>query len=90
MADRNCVSHKSIARRTTLANHGERGGVDKTDGCAVDSDMDLEADRLVLRKPRLSHGAELLRFLGDAKAMQFTFRLVDLAAIRRHIAGHQC
>ena len=52
--------------------------------------MDLETDRLVLRKPRLSHSAELLRFFGDAAAMQYTLRLADPAAVRRHISGHEC
>jgi RimJ/RimL family protein N-acetyltransferase len=52
--------------------------------------MALETDRLVFRRPRLSHGPDLLGFLGDAKAMQYTFRLADLAAVWRHIAGHEC
>jgi RimJ/RimL family protein N-acetyltransferase len=52
--------------------------------------MDLETDRLVLRTPRLSHGPDLLRFLGDARVMQYTHRLADLAACRRYIAGHEC
>jgi RimJ/RimL family protein N-acetyltransferase len=52
--------------------------------------MDLETDRLALRRPRLSHGPELLRFLGDAAAMQFTHRLADLPACWRHLAGHEC
>ena len=52
--------------------------------------MDLQTDRLVCRRPRLSHGPELLAFLGDPKAMQHTFRLTDLAAVWRHIAGHEC
>lgn len=51
--------------------------------------MDIETDRLALRRPRLSHGAHLLRFLGDAEAMQYTFRLADLPAVWRHIAGHE-
>ena len=52
--------------------------------------MDLETDRLLLHRPRLSHGPDLLGFLGDVKAVHYTFRLADLAAVRRHIAGHEC
>ena len=52
--------------------------------------MDLETDQLLFRRPRLSHGPDLLGFLGDARAMQYTHQLADLAAVRRHIAGHEC
>jgi hypothetical protein len=45
--------------------------------------MDLETDRLLLHRPRLSHGPDLLGFLGDVKAVHYTFRLADLAASDR-------
>jgi [ribosomal protein S5]-alanine N-acetyltransferase len=52
--------------------------------------MSLETERLVLRRPRLSDGPDLLKFLGDADAMRYTLRFSDLSAYRRHIAGHEC
>jgi ribosomal-protein-alanine N-acetyltransferase len=50
----------------------------------------MDTDRLVLRRPRLSDAPELLAFLGDADAMRYTFRLASLPECRRHIAGHEC
>ncbi len=52
--------------------------------------MRHETERLVLRRPRLSDAADLLRFLGDADAMRFTMRLASLRECRRHIAAHEC
>jgi RimJ/RimL family protein N-acetyltransferase len=52
--------------------------------------MRLETDRLVLRRPRLSDAADLLRFLGDADAMRYTHSLASLRECRRHLAGHEC
>lgn len=49
-----------------------------------------ETERLLLRRPRLADAAAILRFFGDADAMRYTFKLADLRACRRHIAGHQC
>jgi ribosomal-protein-alanine N-acetyltransferase len=50
----------------------------------------LETERLVLRRPRLSDGPALLKFLGDAGAMRYTLEFSDLSACRRHIAAHEC
>ncbi len=49
-----------------------------------------ETERLLLRPPRLSDAADLLRFFGDKEAMRYTLVLSDLRACRRHIAGHAC
>ena len=89
------ASHKGIAPSTLAVcrarrRSGAKPHVDKMYSCPLNSAMDLETDRLVLRTPRLSHGPDLLRFLGDARVMQYTHRLADLAACRRYIAGHEC
>jgi [ribosomal protein S5]-alanine N-acetyltransferase len=52
--------------------------------------MRLETARLLLRPPLLADAPKLLAFLGDPDAMRYTFRLADLRACRRHIAGHDC
>ncbi|HUH83081.1 MAG TPA: GNAT family N-acetyltransferase [Stellaceae bacterium] len=52
--------------------------------------MELETARLVLRHPLLADAPALLTFLGDADAMQYTFRLAALRACRRHLAAHDC
>src|SRR5260221_13628830 len=52
--------------------------------------MQIETDRLVLRRPRIADAPDLLRFLGDGDAMRFTETLAALRACRRYLAGHEC
>ncbi|OJJ12585.1 GNAT family N-acetyltransferase [Alphaproteobacteria bacterium AO1-B] len=49
----------------------------------------VETDRLLLTRPRLSEVPEFYGFLGDPWAMQFTQIDKDLASCRRRIAVHE-
>jgi RimJ/RimL family protein N-acetyltransferase len=50
----------------------------------------IETDRLVLLRPRLSHAWALLRFFSDRDAMRYTLTFSDIRGCRRHIVAHEC
>jgi RimJ/RimL family protein N-acetyltransferase len=51
--------------------------------------MEIETDRLLLRRPLLSDAADLIRFLGDVDAMRYTQSIVNLRECRRYLAAHE-
>jgi len=55
----------------------------------MDMPDQIETDRLVLLRPRLSHACALLRIFSDRDAMRYTLTFSDIRGCRRHIVAHE-